>query len=78
MRLLPVRVTEHTRFEGWYYDKDYTEEWNLEDEIDSHKTLYAKYTPSQGDSPFSSSYLIVILVILAIAVIGVLLARRKA
>ena len=66
------------RFEGWYYDKGYTEEWNPEDEIDSHKTLYAKYTPSQSDSPFSSSYLIVILVILAIAVIGVLLARRKA
>lgn len=66
------------RFEGWYYDKGYTEEWNLEDEIDSHKTLYAKYTLSQSDSLFSSPYLIVILVILAIAVIGVLLTRRNA
>lgn len=65
-------------FEGWYYNNNYSEKWSLEDPINSHKTLYAKYTQSQNPSSLlSSSYMTIILVILAIVVIGVLLIRRK-
>lgn len=57
-------------FEGWYYDEKYTEKWNLADPIDSHKTLYAKYTQSQ--SFMTSPYLpISFLAILAISIFGI-------
>ncbi len=64
-------------FAGWYRDFDLQEPWNFDtDTVESNMTLYAKWTEG-GEAAGSLLWLWILPLVLAVAVIWVIVKRKK-